>query len=677
VLVCLLGVWSPVEAAGPRGHEKLDETLNSRTTKPGKSRVIVTMKPGWDPTSEVARLGGALGRRLDVIDGVVAELPNGQLRTLANHPGVAHVHHDRATEGSLGRAAATVGARAVWQQYGYNGAGIGVAVIDSGITKFHADLLGAKNTQRVVKFVDFVHGKKNTYDDYGHGTHVAGIIAGNGLYSFGMQAGIAPAANLVGLKVLNGKGTGVISDVIAAIEYAVANKARYNIRVINLSVGANVTTSYWNDPLTLAAKRAVDAGIVVVAAAGNRGKNAAGETQYGGITAPGNAPWVLTVGASSTEGTVERYDDTVASYSSRGPTAYDFQAKPDLVAPGTGMVSLSDPASLLYSTKSAALVSLFDAKPYLSLSGTSMAAPVVSGTVALMLEANPLLTPNLVKAILQYTAQEYSGYDALTQGAGFLNTKGAVDLARFFAKATPGQPYPTSPWWSRKVIWGNHRIGSGMIEPTASAWTSGILWGSAYDMEGDNIVWGTFCDDACDNLVWGTLFSEESDNIVWGTFFSEESDNIVWGTFFSDESDNIVWGTDCGGQDCANVVWGSMIDDGDNLVWGTAEEVDNIVWGTTGADLGTIMWGTSDGDFITVWATAAKCDPAIVACDAPIAWDSATIADSVWQLLATSSAQAFDWLFGPIPSPPPPPPPDLGPTETMTNFDGIPEGGNF
>ena len=514
-LVCLIGLASPAEAARQGDHQKLDKTLNSRASRQGKSRVIVTLKPGWDASSEVKKLGGKLGRRLTMISGQVAELSNGQLRRLADHPGVASIYHDRPTSGAMSRAATTVGARAVRQEYGYTGAGIGVAVIDSGITNYHYDLTGPYGVQRVARFVDFVQGRTSAYDDFGHGTHVAGIIAGNGKMSLGAHAGIAPSASLVSLKVLDGTGAGVISDVIAAIEYAIANKNAYNIRVINLSVGASVTMSYWHDPLALAAKRAVDAGIVVVAAAGNRGRNAAGQTQYGGITAPGNAPWVLTVGASNSQGTVVRYDDTIGSFSSRGPSAIDFQAKPDLVAPGTGIVSLSDPSSLFYFTKSGALLggSLFSTKPYLSLSGTSMAAPVVSGTVALMLQANPSLTPNLVKAILQYTAQDHGGYDPLTQGAGFLNTKGAVDLARFYATATPGQAVPTSPWWSRKVIWGNQRLSAGFIQPTASAWSTGVVWGAASNADGDNIVWGTLAED--DNIVWGT--SGEDDNIVWGT----------------------------------------------------------------------------------------------------------------------------------------------------------------
>ena len=366
-----------------------------------------------------------------------------------------------------------------------------------------------------------------------------------------------------------------------------ANRVRYNIRVVNMSVGASINESYLTDPLTLAAKRVVDAGIVVVGAAGNRGKNAEGQIQYGGITAPGNAPWVLTVGASSTNGTPDRSDDTVASFSSRGPTYLDHAAKPDLLAPGHGTVSLADPLSAFYTTKAQFLIggSLSTAfKPYLALSGTSMAAPVVAGTVALMLQVNPQLTPNGVKAILQYTAQEYPGYDALTEGAGFLNTVGAVRLARFFATAQPGQPVPLQKMWSKKIIWGNHRLSGGILNPAANAYKVGTTWGVTTTGDGDNIVWGTTCSDGCDNIVWGT---GGGDNIVWGT---HGGDNIVWGT---GGGDNIVWGTD-GGD---NIVWGTG--GGDNIVWGTGGG-DNIVWGTGGGD--NIVWGTGGGDNI-VWGT--------------------------------------------------------------------------
>src|SRR6185369_3853490 len=147
-------------------------------------------------------------------------------------------------------------------------------------------------------FVDFVSFQSAAYDDYGHGTHVAGIIAGDGHDSGGRRRGVAPGATLLVEKVLDAAGQGYISNVIAAIDYAIANKDALQLRVINLSVSAGVYESYTTDPLTLAAKRAVEAGLVVVSAAGNLGKAADGSEQYGGIGAPGNAPWVITVGAS-------------------------------------------------------------------------------------------------------------------------------------------------------------------------------------------------------------------------------------------------------------------------------------------------------------------------------------------------------------------------------------------
>ena len=273
--------------------------------------------------------------------------------------------------------AATIGATWVRENLGFDGAGVGVAIIDSGVTSWHDDL----GSDRVVHFVDFVDFQPQPYDDYGHGTHVAGIIAGSGYDSNGARRGIAPAANLVVLKVLDGDGFGYISNVIAALDYAVEHRAQFNIRVINLSVAAGVYESYTTDPLTLAARRAVEAGVVVVTAAGNLGRNAQGQPQYGGITAPGNAPWVLTVGASSHNGTMSRADDSIAPFSSRGPSFIDYSAKPDLVAPGVGIESLADASSLLFATHPAArLWGTVDTatQPYLSLTGTSMSAPVVS-----------------------------------------------------------------------------------------------------------------------------------------------------------------------------------------------------------------------------------------------------------------------------------------------------------
>ena len=444
---------------------RLDRELRDRArTVAGSSRVILRLQPGVSPASTdqaIRRLRGIAGRRLASVGGQVAYVPNTSLDALAGLPGVQSVSLDRRVYGTLERTAATVGATWVREQLGFDGTGVGVAIIDSGVANWHDDL----GSRRVVRFADFVNFQPAAYDDYGHGTHVAGIIAGNGHDSEGRRRGIAPGATLLVEKVLDASGQGYISNVIAAIDFAIANRDTLGLRVINLSVAAGVFESYTTDPLTLAAKRAVDAGLVVVSAAGNLGRSAEGKVQIGGVGAPGNAPWVISVGASSHNGTVDRADDSVAAFSSRGPTAIDFQPKPDLVAPGVGIESIAEAGSTLWNTKPA--MRLWGTvptatEPYLSLSGTSMAAPVVSATIALMLQANPSLTPNLVKAILEFTAESRPGYDAMTQGAGFLNARAAVELAQSVASgaSVPAMPARVVPAAARELkdadrpIWG-------------------------------------------------------------------------------------------------------------------------------------------------------------------------------------------------------------------------------
>jgi serine protease AprX len=650
--------FAEARAKGQGKAGKLDAQVEQRSHEGGETAVIIEFTDDSQALSVLKGLGKA-GRKLGIIKSYSATIPNGLLKQLEKHPMVKKVSLDRPVEGFSGRTSVTVGARAVQDVMGYTGAGIGVAIVDSGVTSWHDDLTGANRTgQRVAHFKDFVNGRTTAYDDWGHGTHIAGIVAGNGYDSRGTRESIAPDAKIIALKALKSDGTGTISTIIAAIDYAVSVRHLYNIRVINLSLGARIHESYNTDPLTVACKRAVEAGIVVVASAGNMGKAANGAAQYGAIGAPANAPWVLTVGASSHEGTIDRRDDKMAGYSSRGPTMIDFAAKPDLVAPGSGTVSLSSPNSRMYIEKPGMLVRgtvtalavnalgvpVLNASfmPYLTLSGTSMSAPVVSGSVALMLQANPHLTPNMVKAILQYTAQVYSGYDWMTQGAGFLNTRGAVVLSEYFRTGEPGDHYPKLKGWSQHILWGNYRVSGGVLTPGGTAWALNIVWGDMHTASGQNIVWGENCDavgtcehdnivwgnnivwgdDLDDNIVWGNT---DGDNIVWG---NSDTDNIVWGNGDSDNivwgnnhGDNIVWGNDCAGANCDNVVWGDA--DADNIVWGNDEGVDNIVW------------GNNDGDNI-VWGNGAEDDPVMFGDDAA---EVDSFDATIWDLLFEISVE--------------------------------------
>ena len=594
-LLLAVGIFTPFEtthvAAFTDATSKLDTVLKKRLQYPsGRSRVIIQASEGLS-TEAMAPLvldaGGALGRRLSGIRSHVAVLSNGALKRLAENPEVERISVDREIVGVTERTGTAVGATAARQEFGYDGTGVGIAIIDSGITPWHDDLSNAGTGQRVANFVDFVSASELPRDDVGHGTHVAGIVAGNGFDSDGARTGLAPGAHIVALRVLDTNGRGYVSDVIAAIDYAIARRAAFNIRVINLSMAAGVYESYNADPLTLAARRAVDAGITVVAAAGNNGRTLDGRTQYGGITAPGNAPWVLTVGASSHMGTIARADDTIASFTSRGPTAVDHQSKPDLVAPGVGIESLSNPASALYESASGSLLpgtrpTAF--LPYLSLSGTSMAAPVVSGTIALMLQANPSLTPNQIKAILQYTSEVRASSDPLTQGAGFLNAKGAIELARYFG-APSSLSYPHTSSWSARLIWGNRLVTGGRLTTDGNAWSTAVTWGMPTTADGHSVSWGVRCSSAdCTSTSGPWRLSQTS-------------------------SRNVVWGSVCGGSDCSSpwtIEVATTADEGETVVWGTGDG-ETVVWGT--GDGETVVWGTGDGETV-VWGTSCpECTP--------------------------------------------------------------------
>jgi serine protease AprX len=492
----------------------------------------------------------------------------------------------------------------------YSSASIGVAVIDSGIAA------GVDFDARISAFYDFTDGTiraATPTDPYGHGTHVAGLAAGT-------FVGVAPNARLIGLRVLDANGQGSTDNVIRAIEFAIANKDVLSIDVINLSLGHPIFESAATDPLVQAVEHATRSGIAVVVSAGNFGRNrTTGVVGYAGIASPGNAPSGISVGSVQTFDAVSRDVHRIAPYSSRGPSWYDGFAKPDISAPGDDLLSVA----AVGSTLRVMVESNGNSGNYMRLSGTSMAAGVASGVVALVLQNNPNLTPNTVKMLLQYSSipvknDDGTYADALTQGAGSINGSGAVTLARAIDPSQLlGQPWLTTNVtpsttiggqeyvWSQRMIWGNHIArGSGVITEQRIAWSLAIVWGDGLE-DDDNIVWGNLLDD--DNIVWGNALDLD-DNIVWGNNLvwgntQDDDDNIVWGNLFDD--DNIVWGN----FDDDNIVWGNNIvwgeslltlnldgltllglSDDDNIVWGNLDD-DNIVWGNLDDD--NIVWGNS------------------------------------------------------------------------------------
>lgn len=286
----------------------------------------------------------------------------------------------------------------LWQR-GLTGKGVNIAVLDTGIAP-HTDV-----KSRVVAFHDVLHNQSEMYDDNGHGTHVSGIAAGDGTASQHLFKGAAPEAGLVGIKVLDQKGEGRFSDIIKGVQWAVENKDRLNIKVLNLSLGGTASKPYAEDPLAQALDAAWQAGLFPVVAAGNEGPF----TRT--ITTPGHALNVMTVGASDDRATPDISDDKIGSFSSRGPTRPDGLTKPDIVAPGVRITS-ADAFSDGYSTKS----------------GTSMSTPMIAGIAALLLQANPQATPEQLKSAMMASARPLAqGGEPTVQGSGLVDAVAALD----------------------------------------------------------------------------------------------------------------------------------------------------------------------------------------------------------------------------------------------------------
>jgi serine protease AprX len=406
--------------------------------------LIVRVSPGGFEAAAAATraAGGHVVAQQPALDMFVAEGPASLATTLAAVPGVSGISpdgpvrlnslgFDPATQpGSMTRVTALTGATKLWSA-GFTGAGVDVALIDTGV----APVAGLKDPAKVVVGPDLSFESQSVdtryLDAYGHGTHMAGIIAGrevaktSGATYAGDTThfyGMAPDARLVSLKLADHDGLVDISQIIAAVDWVAqfGKSNGLNVRVLNLSFGVDSPQSPQVDPLSWAAEVAWKRGIVVVASVGNQGDS------YPGLNSPAYNPWVLAVGAVDAKGTTAVNDDVVPSFSAVQGGNFGSRG-PDLVAPGKGIVSLNVPGSTISNAYPAARV----ASRFLRGSGTSQAAAVVSGAVALLLQQRPTLTPNQVKALLMGSATPLPGIASGVQGAGELNLTAAA------AKATP------------------------------------------------------------------------------------------------------------------------------------------------------------------------------------------------------------------------------------------------
>jgi serine protease AprX len=435
---------------------------------------------------------------------------------------------------------------------GVTGQGITVAVIDSGIA-WHPAL-----SQKVVANVSLVSGDPQVADAFGHGTHVAGIIAGNASASRGVTSlydgGIAPGARLVNVRVLGKNGTGWTSDVIAGIEWAINNRARYNIRIINLSLGHPVTEPSATDPLDQAVLKATSAGIVVIASAGNSGKTADGTPILGGITSPGNSPYAITVGAINTKGTIARSDDVMATYSSRGPTRYELAVKPDVVAPGNKIVSLEAPGSYLATSYPYLHVTGSPSNAYMQLSGTSMSAAMVSGGAALLMQANPNISPSQVKLSLQTGATFMTDGGLMGGGAGSVNfwssRKAAANGLLSLVNTLVGgllAPASGAAFWDTGTM--SSRIYAGTGIRLLSLLEGPLAWldPDHYLHSGDLNLFGLgnpLASTGGNQILWGDVSHWTANNqILWGdTIYNPQGQQILWGDSSTTDDNQILWG---------------------------------------------------------------------------------------------------------------------------------------
>ena len=444
-LLCLLALPATALAADDNNDSsKIDTSVTTVLDATGGDEavpVIVYTEPGAGTVVDDAVPTGVETTDLSGFDAVAAYLQPDEIDALAASDSVDLIVADNPVYGfdyasSLDVTNLAIGLDKVAapKAGGPAGAGVGVAVVDSGVTTT-SDL----GNSRITGWVDFVNHQKTPYDDAGHGTFVAGLIAGDGTASLPLDQGgtatvqfrgVAPAANIVGIKVLDSTGEGRSSSVMAGILWAIAHKNQYNIRVLNLSIGSDPVAPTDFDPIAKAVEFAWKSGITVVCAAGNEG-----EVGPGGILSPGDSPYVITVGASDTRQTGTTSDDAVTFYSSVGPTLWDEFAKPDLVAPGNRLISLrvqdsyidtSFPQNLI-PVSSYAPTAPADTEPsYLMLSGTSTSAPVGAGVAALMIGKDPRLSPDDVKVRMMATADPLPGATRFQQGAGLIDAAGAL-----------------------------------------------------------------------------------------------------------------------------------------------------------------------------------------------------------------------------------------------------------
>ncbi|MCP4428884.1 MAG: S8 family serine peptidase, partial [Chloroflexi bacterium] len=492
-----------------------------------------------DVAGLVASMGGTVVHDLRLINAVAAEMTLETAVDLSFNANVSWVSLDGAVE-SAGKPPKddgpttvntyldTLGVRDAWA-LGYDGQGIGIALIDSGIE--HADL----NDHVVVEVPFNIH--SNIEDYSGHGTHVAGVIAGSGDGSRGDYAGVAPGASLIALSVGDYNGNAYESDTVAALQWIYDNKDAYNIRIVNLSINSTTTGFYHESPLNAAAEILWFNGIVVVVSAGNSGTDAQIDT----ITAaPANDPFFIAVGATDENGTDRRQNDTIPTFSASGWTL-DGHWKPDIFAPGVDIISALATGSMwdyLYTEREITTSVQGQEYGYFRASGTSMSAPMVSGAVALLLQAEPNLTPDQVKYRLNWAATSINGY-------AYMDVANTLTSSTSESANQDTVPHMLLAKMALIAYWANEN-GDENIDWSTVDWDA-VNWDA---VDWDAVDWAS--------VNWGS--------VNWGS--------VNWGS--------VNWGSvNWGSVNWGSVNWGSVN-------WGS------VNWGSV--NWGSVNWGSVSWD---------------------------------------------------------------------------------
>jgi serine protease AprX len=497
-LVLLVGLLAPVALPENPPVAKAQPILAEIAAKTPQQLVsVIIQKNSDDKALEalVSRLAGVVTQDLHILNAFVAQLPAETALKLATNPKVRWMSLNTTVESSKGKPVKinieneiapsnyfldTLGVRPVWGM-GLQGQGISVAVIDSGTNRekdLQVDPYRAKPDSRVLKQLTFNSNAGHENDATGHGTHVAGIIGGSGYRSDGLYAGIAPQVNFISLKISDESGMAYESDAIAAMQWVLENKDKYNIRVVNLSVNSTQESSYHASPLDAAAEILWFNGIVVVASVGNKGLG-------GGYTtanaAPANDPFIITVGASNEHGSSDFSDDTVSSYSARGITLDGFN-KPEIIAPGTDIISILGPGDWISEHPDRVVMN----GEYFRLSGTSMSAPMVTGAAVLLLQDEPELTPDQVKYRLIDSDRFIGG------GYAYLDIYAAV-IGNSTESANTGIT-------ASQLLWsGDDPVTWESVAWNSVAWNS-VAWNS---VAWNSVAWNSV---AWNSVAWNSVF---------------------------------------------------------------------------------------------------------------------------------------------------------------------------